>query len=100
MSALFGLLLATANPGPVPDPTRPDYYTAASGVAAGPLMLDSTLSGGPVPLAILNGRLLRQGEKIGPYHLMIVGSGWVILRNGAKTLRLVIGGSTPAGGEK
>ena len=99
MSALFGLLLA-ASLSAVPDPTRPNYYTAASSVAAGPLVLDSTLRGGPVPLAILNGRLLRQGEKIGPYQLTIVGPGWVMLRNGAKTMRLVIGGSTPAGGEK
>lgn len=100
MSAVFGLLLAAAGLSAVPDPTRPDYYTAASGVAAGPPVLDSTLSGGPVPLAILNGRLLRQGEMVGPYRLTVVGSGWVILRNGAKTLRLVIGGSTPEGGAK
>ncbi|MGC8592251.1 hypothetical protein [Acidithiobacillus sp.] len=100
MSAVFGLLLAAASLGAVPDPTRPDHYTAASGVAAGPLVLDSTLSGGPVPLAILNGRLLRQGERVGPYQLTVVGSGWVMLRNGAKTLRLVIGGSTPEGGAK
>ncbi|WP_437560234.1 hypothetical protein [Acidithiobacillus sulfuriphilus] len=99
MSAVFGLLLAAASLSAVPDPTRPNYYTAAS-VAEGPLVLDSTLRGGPVPLAILNGRLLRPGEKIGPYQLMVVGSGWVMLRNGAKTLRLVIGGSTPEGGAK
>ncbi|MBU2805509.1 hypothetical protein HF668_10195, partial [Acidithiobacillus ferridurans] len=58
------------------------------------------LTGGQVPVAILNGRLYPLGSQIGPYRLIAVGAGWVILGEGSKRLRLVIGGSTNPSEEK
>jgi hypothetical protein len=100
MSALFGLLLA-AQMQITPNPTRPDDYRSGSrGVPSASLVLDSTLTGGRVPVAILNGRLVPLGGQIGPYRLIAVGAGWVILGEGSKRLRLVIGGSTNLSEEK
>ncbi|MFA6381544.1 MAG: hypothetical protein WCY91_00075 [Acidithiobacillus sp.] len=100
MSALFGLLLA-AQLQITPNPTRPDDYRAgAGGAPLASLVLDSTLTGGRVPVAILNGHLYPLGSQIGPYRLIAVGAGWVILGEGSKRLRLVIGSSTNPNEEK
>jgi hypothetical protein len=101
MSALFGLLLAAQLQIAPPNPTRPDDYRSGSrGVPSASLVLDSTLTGGRVPVAILNGRLVALGGQIGPYRLIAVGAGWVMLGEGSKRLRLVIGGSTNPSEEK
>ncbi|MHB1281890.1 MAG: hypothetical protein ACYCYL_11775 [Acidithiobacillus sp.] len=100
MSALFGLLLA-ARMQTAPNPTRPDdYRNEPGGASSASLILDSTLTGGRMPVAILNGRLMALGDQIGPYRLIAVGAGWVILGAGSKRLRLVIGGSTNPSEEK
>ena len=64
------------------------------------MVLDSTLTGGQVPVAIINGRLYPLGSQIGPYRLIAVGAGWVILGEKSKRLRLVIGSSTNPNEEK
>ena len=100
MSALFGLLLA-AQMQITPNPTRPDdYRTGTGGAPLASLVLDSTLTGGQVPVAIINGRLYPLGSQIGPYRLIAVGAGWVILGEKSKRLRLVIGSSTNPSEEK
>lgn len=90
MKALIPLALAmtllSAHADPLPDPTRPASYTNAHTVLATTeptLRLEAIMRSGEKPLAIVNGKLVRVGDRI---------EGATIAGIDDKGVRYVVGG--------
>lgn len=88
---------ALANATEVPDPTRPRASTAGGAEAGGApaeeeggLALQSVLVRGDKRRAVINGRPVVEGERIGGYRVRSIGSRRVVLEGpeGQRVLRM------------
>lgn len=82
------LMMAAPSAYALTDPTRPGQYHAA-----GPkihLKLESVLFSESRRVAVINGKVLAEGERIGSAKVVSIGKDSVRLRRGGKTVRLTL----------
>lgn len=92
-----GRLLAAA---PVPDPTRPAIAlpspgAAAASVVAAPVLQFTQVAPGRSS-AIVDGRRVRPGDRIGDARVVAIGPGWLRLESAAGTTELRLSHSSLA----
>jgi hypothetical protein len=70
---------------PVQLPTESDSLNQVETTPApiGVLKLKGTILGGKVPMAVINDKFVRMGEKIGEYQIVKIDSNEVVLRSGS-----------------
>ena len=91
-SLLWLLVLSTTNVFAAKvDPTRPLNYTASSATAEGQKMvLESLIHGTGVRTAVISGKVLKVGDKLGEYQLTEVNENSVILQSATERIELNI----------
>ncbi len=91
------LLLAALAPVSAPavalhDPTRPTdpelYFGRHAGAAGRPWILHSILNAPDRRIAIINGKRVREGERIGSARVLRIGTSDVLLQTGKRRLTL------------
>lgn len=87
-AAVCGLAVCAGAFGELPDPTRPPSYPYGGLEGARPWDLTSTLIAPGRRVAVLNGRVVREGGRVDGMAVVKIGAGEVVLRGEGR--RLVI----------
>jgi MSHA biogenesis protein MshK len=94
LGLLAGMSSASAQEGAsLPDPTRPPGVLSGGGVEGGAeagLRLQSVLTKGDRPMAIISGQVVRVGEKVGEARLVRVTENEAVLRGPGGVERLFL----------
>lgn len=106
MSSLSACLvtaaIAVAAAAELADPTMPPSYSAAASVAAAP-RLQAIVRMQAGEFAVIDGRHVVPGDRVGAWHVVEIGGGRVRLRDGGRELELRLAAEirrsvTPRGG--
>jgi hypothetical protein len=71
-------------PVQLPTDSKPLTPVETSPVPIGVLELKGTIIGGKAPMAVINDKFVRMGEKIGEYQIVKIDPNEVVLRSGSQ----------------